>query len=234
MQNRAQHVPYRQVVDSLDFILVRAKLRAQAGTPREAVAELETQLREQKYSSETAVRYGLSYALLRAKDFAGAQREMNVLKALKLSSPMISGLAAEIRIAAGDLPTAQAIYRDALQRYPQSKSLVYGYAEALQAGRQYDQAQRFLEAQLQLYSSDFKLYGLQAKVLAATGKQLQQHRAQAESYVLQGQLSEAVEQLMIAQRATDGNFYEQSAVDARLRELRKQLQEELKRKKNGG
>jgi hypothetical protein len=39
---------------------------------------------------------------------------------------------------------------------------------------------------------------------------------------------------MIAQRATDGNFYEQSAVDARLRELRKQLQEELKRKKNGG
>lgn len=234
MQNRAQHVPYRQVVDSLDFLLVRAKLRAQAGTPREAVSEFETQLREQKYSSEIAVRYGLCYALLRAKDSVSAQREMNALKTLKLSSSMISGLAAEIRIAAGDLPAAQAIYRDALQRYPQSKSLVYAYAEALHAGRQYDQAQRFLEAQLQLYSSDFKLYGLQARVYAASGKQLQQHRAQAESYVLQGQLSEAVEQLMIAQRATDGNFYEQSAVDARLRELRKQLQEELKRKKNGG
>jgi predicted Zn-dependent protease len=87
---------------------------------------------------------------------------------------------------------------------------------------------------LQLYLSDFKLYGLQAKAYAAAGKRLQQHRAQAESYVLQGQLGEAVEQLMLAQRATDGNFYEQSAVDARLRELRKRLAEELKQKKNGG
>ena len=234
MQNRAQGIPYRQVVNSLDFLLVRAKLRAQAGTPREAVSEFEALVRDQKYSSEAAVRYSLSYALLRAKDVAGAQREMNTLKALKLTSPIISGLAAEIRIAAGDLPSAQAIYRDALQRYPQSKSLIYGYSEALYAGRQYDQALRFLDEQLQLYLSDFKLYGLQAKAYAASGKRLQQHRAQAESYVLQGQLGEAVEQLMLAQRATDGNFYEQSAVDARLRELRKRQAEELKQKKNGG
>jgi predicted Zn-dependent protease len=234
MQNRDKNIPYKQVVDSIEFLLVRAKLRAQAGTPREAVNEFEVQLREQKYVSEAAARYSLSYALLRAKDVAGAQREMNALKALKLSSPMISGLAADIRIAAGDLPMAQAIYREALQRYPQSKSLVYGYAEALYAGHQYDQALRFLDAQLQLYLSDFKLYGLQAKAYAAAGKRLQQHRAQAEFYVLQGQLGEAVEQLMLAQRATDGNFYEQSAVDARLRELRKRQAEELKQKKNGG
>ena len=234
MQNRAQDAPYRQVTDSIDFLLVRAKLRAQMGTPREAVSEFATQLREQKFSSEAAVRYSLSHALLRAKDAAGAQREFDALKTLKLSSPMISGLAAEIRIAAGDLPGAQAIYRDALQRYPQSKSLVYGYAEALYAGRQYDQTLRFLESQLQLYISDFKLYGLQAKAYAASGKRLQQHRAQAECYVLQGQLSEAVEQLMLAQRATDGNFYEQSVVDARLRELRNRQMEELKQKKNGG
>ena len=34
MQNRAQSSPYRQVVSSLDFHLVRAKLRALMGTPR--------------------------------------------------------------------------------------------------------------------------------------------------------------------------------------------------------
>jgi predicted Zn-dependent protease len=232
MQNRAQHAPYRQIVDSLDFLLVRAKLRAQAGTAREAVSEFEMQLREQKYSSEMAVRYSLSYALLRAKDVAGAQREMNALKSLKLLSPIISGLAAEIRIAAGDLPLAQAIYREALQRYPQSKSLVYGYFEALYAGRQYDQALRFLEAQLQFNLSDYRLYGMQAKALAASGKKMKQHRAQAEFYILQGQLSEAIEQLMLAQRASDGDFYEQSAVDARLRELRRQRAEEAKQKRS--
>jgi beta-barrel assembly-enhancing protease len=234
MQNRAQEAPYRQVVNSLDFYLVRAKLRAQMGTAREAVTEFSTLLHEKKYASEAAARYGLSYALLRAKDVPGAQREMDALKTLKPSSAMVPGLTAEIRIAAGDMSAALAIYRDALQRYSQSKSLVYGYAEALYAGRQYDKALRFLESQLQLYNADFRLYGLQAKTYEAVGKHLQQHRAQAEFYALQGQLGEAVEQLQYAQRAGDGNFYEQSVVDSRLRELRKQQVEEAKQKKNGG
>jgi predicted Zn-dependent protease len=234
MQNRAHEAPYRQVPDSLDFLLVRSKLRAQAGTAREAVTELETLLNEKKYFSEIATRYGLSYARLRAKDLAGAQREMDALKALKPASALISGLAAEIRVAAGDRPAAQAIYRDAIQRYPRSRALIYGYAEALYGDRQYDQALHFLDAQLQLTPSDFKLYGLQAKTYAALGKRLQQHRTQAEFYVLQGQLIPAVEQLQFAQKAGDGNFYEQSAVDARLRELRKQQLEEAKQKKNNG
>ena len=43
-----------------------------------------------------------------------------------------------------------------------------------------------------------------------------------------------MEQLQFAQQASDGNFYEQSAVDARLRELRKLKEEEAKLKRNGG
>ena len=68
---------------------------------------------------------------------------------------------------------------------------------------------------------------------AQLGKRLQQHRALAESYFLQGQLGAAVEQLQFAQQATDGNFYEQSVVDDRLRELRKLQEEEAKRKRGG-
>ena len=81
--------------------------------------------------------------------------------------------------------------------------------------------------------SDYKLYGLQAKNYAMMGKRVQQHRAQAEFYMLQGQLTQAVEQLQFAQQATDGNFYEQSAVDARLREMRKLQIEEAKLKRGG-
>ena len=131
------------------------------------------------------------------------------------------------------MPAAQAIYRDALQRFPQAKSLVYAYAESLSAGRQYDQALVFLDSQLQLNPADYKLYGLQAKNYAALGKRLPQHRAQAEFYLLQGQLGQAVEQLQFAQQDSDGNFHEQSAVDARLRELRILQAEEAKLKKNG-
>lgn len=234
MQGRAQGSPYRQIVSGLDFHLVRAKLRAQMGTPHEAVAEFETQLREKKYASLAAIRYGLALALMRAKDVPAAQHQLEAITALKVSSPLIAGLAATISASAGNLSAAQSIYRDALQRFPQTKSLVYGYAESLYDGRQYDQALSFLESQLQLSASDYKLYGLQAKTYSALGKRLPQHRSQAEFYLLQGQLGQAIEQLQFAQQATDGNFYEQSAVDARLRELRKQQIEEDKLKRNGG
>jgi predicted Zn-dependent protease len=48
---------------------------------------------------------------------------------------------------------------------------------------------------------------------------LLQHRAQAEAYVLRGNLPAAIEQLQLAQRAGDGDFYQKSSVEARLREL---------------
>jgi hypothetical protein len=40
-----------------------------------------------------------------------------------------------------------------------------------------------------------------------------------------------MEQLELAQKAGDGNFYEQSQVDSRLREVKKRLAEEAKQAK---
>ena len=234
MQNRAQESSYRQVVSSLDYHLVRAKLRAQSGQPRDAVADFERLIQEKKYASLVAAQYGLAFAKLRARDVAGAKRASEGLRAQTESSPLIAGLLADISVQSGDYPAAQEFYRAALVRFPLAKSLVYGYAEALYSGRSYPQALTFIEGQLQRDSTDYKLHGLQAKTYAAMGKRLQQHRAQAEYYLLQGQTGQAVEQLQFAQQAGDGNFYEQSAVDARLRELRKLQMEEDKQKRNGG
>ena len=51
------------------------------------------------------------------------------------------------------------------------------------------------------------------------GKRLLQHRALAEVYALRGNLPGAIEQLQIAQKAGDGDFYQKSSVEARLKEL---------------
>ena len=61
---------------------------------------------------------------------------------------------------------------------------------------------------------------MQAKAYGAVGKRLLQHQAQAEVYLLHGNLPASMEQLVLAQNAGDGNFYELSAVEARLKELR--------------
>ena len=134
-------------------------------------------------------------------------------------------------MAARDVAGAADVYRESLQRFPLAKSLVYGYANALFDGRRLDVLLKFLESQLRQNQGDAQLYAMQAKTYAALGKQLQQHRAQAEAYALEGRLGAAIEQLQYAQQSKDGDFYEQSAVDARLRELRQQQMEEDQQKK---
>jgi predicted Zn-dependent protease len=230
MENRVLLAQYRQVADSLDFLLVRAKLKAQQNTPREAVADFEAQLREKKYASAAAAHYGMGVARLRAKDPSGAEREVAELRRLKVASPMVDGLAADVRREQNDFAGAARILREARARPPQARALAYGLLETLLADHQPQEALRIATDELQLYPSDARLHGFQARSYAALGKRLQQHRAQAELYAQLGQLSAAVEQMQMAQKAGDGDFYEQSQVDARLRELRARLVEEMKQK----
>lgn len=232
MGNRIQSRPYRQAADSLEFQLVRAKLRAQEGTSRDAVVEFETRLRERSFpGAESAVRYGLALARLRDGNIAGAEKELGELRLLKAQSPMVETLAAQLRLKQGDVAGAVRILREAQPRYPQERAIAYGLVEALLEGRQAEEALKFSDDDLLSYPSDPKAHSLQAKTYAMLGKRLQQHRAQAESYLLLGQLPLAVEQMELAQKSGDGNFYEQSRVDARLREMKLRLAEETRQGK---
>ena len=120
----------------------------------------------------------------------------------------------------------------ALARYPNNRALNYAYIEGLQQVGENGAAAPLLAEQLRNYPHDARLYALQAKGYASLGKRLLQHQAQAEVYVLQGSLPAAIEQLQLAQKSGDGDFYQLSSVEARLRELRQQLAQEMKDKKD--
>ncbi|MBC7501993.1 MAG: M48 family peptidase, partial [Herminiimonas sp.] len=72
-----------------------------------------------------------------------------------------------------------------------------------------------------------ELQALLAKTYAAQGKQALQHMALAESYAREGGTQRALDQLIIARRASDASFYDQSVIDARERELRALRRDEL-------
>jgi len=230
MENRIRQAQYRQVANSTEFLLVRAKLRATQGSPAEAVADFTAQLRERKHLSAPAAHYGLAVAQMRARDFAAAERGLGELRRLGTASPMVESLAAELRRARGDLGAAERLYREGRARYPQARALLYGQIDTLLADGRAREALEAAAAEAQLYPSDALLQGFQARSYAALGKRLQQHRAQAELYALRGQLVAAIQQLELAQKAGDGDFYEHSQVDARLRELRARQAEEAKQK----
>jgi len=230
-QNRAARLPYRQHIDSLDFQLVRAKLRVEAVEPPRAVAYFRAALREQRYASEPAARYCLAAALLRDGKSAEAGAEVARLRAESAASPMIDLLDARVKQAAGERRAADAVLAKAAEQYPESRALTYARAAALQAEHRNEDALGVLRAALRLYPHDDRLYALQAQTYAALGKRLLQHQSQGEAYALQGSLPAAIEQLQIARASGDGDFYQLSVVDARLKELRARHAEELREQK---
>jgi predicted Zn-dependent protease len=220
LQNRLENKPYRQVPDSLEFQLVRAKLRANEGTPQQAIAHFEEALREKKYSSEAASRYGLAASLLRAKETTHAEQELAQLRKITTPNAIIENLGALIKIASGQQGTALAQYQAALKSFPNHRALVYGYAETLLQNHHSSDALKLVGDRLRRFPNDGRLYGLQAQGYAMQGKMLLSHQAQAEAYIRHGNLIAAIEQLQLGLKAGDGDFYQLSIAEARLKALR--------------
>jgi predicted Zn-dependent protease len=226
-QARAEGQPFRQVADTLEYHLVRAKLRAEAGDPRDALRLFSDAVNDRRFANEPGARYGLAVALLRAREPKQAEAQIARLRAGKVESPMVETLAARARLAQDDAPGAQAILKAALARYPHRRTILYAYLGVLQEQARFDELQAALVEPMRLYPRDPKLIEARAKAYAGQGKRLLQHQALAEVYLLQGSLPAAIEQLQLAQGSGDGNFYELSVVEARLRELRAEHAREL-------
>jgi predicted Zn-dependent protease len=218
MESRSQAASYHQVEDSLDFQLVRARLRAQEGSPHDAVQAARAALKEKRYSSETAARYGLASALTRARQFKEAEAEVQKLLPAKPTHPMIQQLAANTALAASQAGLALQRFEEGSAAYPGYRPLQYGTIAALLAAGHSNDALARVDKQLSLYPLDRRLWRLAAQAHAQLGHRLQSHRAQAEALALSGNLVAALEQITLGIKSGDGSFHEMSAAEARRRE----------------
>jgi predicted Zn-dependent protease len=221
IQNRLDRLPYRQIPDTLEFQLVRAKLRAEIETPAEGRKFFAQSLAERRFLSEAASRYGLVTSLMRSNDNARAKKEHEALRRITGANPLVDTLGCRIRQAAGETENALTCYRDTLRTFPQHRALTYEYAETLLKAGRAEPALAVIASRMQHAADDPKLYLLQARAYALQGRRLAQHRATGEAYARLGNVREAVEQMQIALKSGDGDFYQISETEARLRELRR-------------
>jgi len=138
------------------------------------------------------------------------------------NNPMIETLAGQVKRAAINDTDALAFYRNAVKNHPQHRALIYDYADLLLNSNQAETAVKLLTEQLIRHPSDTTLYNLQARSYAMQGKRFEQHQALAYSYAWQGNLYAAIEQLELAKQA-GGSFYQLSAIESDLRELREMM-----------
>jgi beta-barrel assembly-enhancing protease len=232
VSNRVQNLPYRQAVDSLDFLMMRAKIRAMQGLAQGQVEQFSQAISAKRYQNEFAEHYGLAHALLRKNDTTAAMQEINWLKANGKPNPAVAVLEAQILRAQNLYQKALEVYAKSGHQFPQYRALVFDYADLLMATNQSTQAIDLIKNKLNIFTADATLYNKLAKAYSYQGKELLKYQAQAEAYYRSYDLNRAVEQMEMASKATDGNFYEKSIVDSRLKELMRLQAIEKEARKN--
>jgi len=241
IQARIRDQRYKQRADNPDFQLIRARVRLlQNNTAqgiRDAQAYFESQLRQNTKMQIMVSKYGLAYAAYLQRSYDKAESLLQEARAA--SQPMVpsilfTNLDIDIKLAKKQGVQALKEADAARKQFPLSRVVAHQYADALIEGQRYDIAVAYLRDQAQLYRQEVAVQDLLAKAYSAQGKQALQHMALAESYVLQGSLPAALEQLGIARKAPDATFYDQAMIDARERDLKEQWKEEMKETKGRG
>ncbi len=217
--SRVQQIPFRFFADSLNFHLVRAKLRAMQKNSRDVITYFNGALGDQKHGNPIAQRYGLAMALLNNGQIKQAAQEFSPLQKYTAQNPMIATLAGAISNAHKREPATINFYRTATQNFPQHRALFYDYAELLLQDQRFDDALNVLELQVLKHPNDAHLYELQARTYAALGKRQEKHHALAYHYTLRGNLFSAIEQLELAKNAGK-DYFKLSAIESELKKLK--------------
>lgn len=219
--NRVSQMTYRQVPDSVEFQYVRAKLIANNGSAGTNIEVFQQNIREHKYTNEAAEHYGLAVAYLRKNALPQAEKEVTWLKKNAPQHAMIENLSARLQVVENNPQQAAKQYAAALKLYPDNRALIYGYADHFLAIKQADNAIKLIKEKQGLYPNDAQFYDVLAKAYTMQNKLLLSYQAQGEAYFRKYDLTRAIEQMELAVKANDGDFYQKSIVEARLTELRR-------------
>ena len=221
IEDRLKDYPYRQRVDSDNFYYIKGKLRAFLEEKTSIINLLKGNIKNKSYLNEAGERFALAYAYFRNNQINEARQELDILKKSKPANPMLFNLEATILIKEGRFNEATDLYQKSLSIFPSYRAFVYGLAGHYIGVKQNSKALDLLEKYLLIYPKDPNLYELMAKAHAKLGNILLQNESLAEAFYYRYNLREAISSMDMAVRSRDGNFYEKSRVEARLKELQR-------------
>jgi predicted Zn-dependent protease len=224
--SRAETYPRKPDYTNLDFLLLRAKLRVRSyQDPKQVLADFQ---RYQGTSGGDTPVEKYEFALLLAANDRFGQAE-SVMQQLQKSDPdrITYRLAlADILRRGNQSGKALAVYKDALNLYPDNLAIALPYATTLMdAGREED-AYRLLTDTTANHQENAKAFKLLAQAAAATGHNVQTHTAMSQYYFLNGFTNQSIEQLKLAVKQPEVNDYLTARIEARITQLETLLEAE--------
>lgn len=220
-RNRVHNLARTGKTDSLEYQLVRARVRVTyAESPQLAVKRFHSEL-EGDTENAVASRYGLAMAYTLASQFNEARKTLAPLLAQSPDNLFYQLMATDIEVAAGNYPAALAALENLLKANPNNHPVIIRYAEALMKAGSYERSAEVLERYSRRRNTDDYVWYLLAEVNGLAGNILGVHEARAEYFILNGVYDKAQIQLRNALKLADGNFHRTALLEERMKTVQR-------------
>ncbi len=230
MQNRARAVNAKTpLLASLAFSLERMRARVLQAEGLSALQNLNDAFDALTTNRDTLTAisawYGKSLISQQRGNWVDADRSLAQARQLlekngKLGqSPELETTAVELALQQNLTKQALALSDAGIAHFPTSRAMGMVHLRALIAAGRYDDAVRIAQENSKKQPKELAWWDFLAQAYAAMGQQTQQHRALAERFSLLTSWGEALEQLKIARRISDADFYTLSEIDARINQI---------------
>ncbi|MDC9728928.1 MAG: M48 family metalloprotease [Methyloprofundus sp.] len=207
-RNRAESYPYRQVPDSQNYRLIKAKLRTySAMSAQDLIAYFTNRLSLGTAEQKAAMQYGLALSYAKQERYQIAQ---GILKKLITSFPsqeQYLSASAHLSTLEGNTTEAKKAYALLEKRSPYNDQYKFSTVTLLIKDNQAQQAlQRLKEIPYHRQNGPDYFLSL-AKTYEKLSNPLNFHRYMAEYHYSVGQTHQAILQIKLAQKAKNNNFY---------------------------
>jgi predicted Zn-dependent protease len=219
-QNRIDELPKQIRASSLDYLLMRARMRALvAPDPRGLVESVEKELAQKKSPSNVDL-YGYAQALERLGDYPQAKAVAAKLAASDSDNINYQLALARIENESGNQQQALGVLTHLHTLYPDDYPVVYQYAQTLKDSKQASQGLQLLRNYL-LHNPALTVdaYKLLADLYEGDGKLIDSKQNLAEYYFNSGNYSAAIFQLKQALNTPEVDFVTRAQLEKRMREI---------------
>jgi predicted Zn-dependent protease len=243
MQDRARNISNGNVATAVEFYFIKARARAEQSGSSSQMYDLRNTF--ESFSKQSAAGkqmegfYGLALVAQKQGKLDQASTYLQQARNLanRTSAPgssiqrqslSLDITSSELALAKGRNEEALQIAKSTLKAYPQSYAAGAAMMNAYLKLSRTNDAIVWLKARTRLQPNEVVWWTMLSNAYDQAKNIPMRHYALGEKYALEGAWPSAIEQLKIARSSGSADFYQASSIDARLREMQKQYQEELK------
>ncbi|MFL0796942.1 MAG: M48 family metalloprotease [Cellvibrionaceae bacterium] len=225
-QQRANQYRQKHYQHSLVYQFMQARVMlAHSANPQQAIKRFQAELESSKLNPQAA-QYGLTLALIDARQWSEAETHLASLQTIKDNDSslelMISLAKADILTGKGKFKAAEALLVEHYKKTPDNYPLAMALSRAYETSRNYSSAEKLLkDLTLQRPTDPFVWYHL-AEVRGLLGNILGVHTARAEYFILSGSFTQASKQLKFGLKLSKNNPREKAILEERLKQIGKQ------------